>query len=135
NPSPQRGEGGRQGRRSATRRDHGKQNVRGVPGIVVDLLPRNDGVRLQGQVVAARVEVAQVVREIAARNLHADAMPLLEEVPGPAPEADRVFVDLPWLDGTQLPWVKGPAVARIAAACPHHAVAKQRRVSVGMNVD
>src|SRR5213592_4242991 len=81
-------------------------------------------------VVGPGVQVAKIVREIAARDLRADAMPGLEHIAGGAPKSDRVFVHAVRLDAAQLLRIERSLVFRIAVAGPDHAVAEQGGIAV-----
>ena len=81
-------------------------------------LPRDHRTGGEADVVIAGVEIAQVVRVVAARNLNPNSVTAGESVSGRSPEIDRVFVRLIRSDRTQVVGVEFTVVMRITMSGP-----------------
>src|SRR5215210_6358978 len=109
---------------------YGQQDMGGILAVVVDPLRRDHFGRGQANVVLAGIEVRQVERVVAARDLDPYPVALLEEITGSAPELDGVLVHLIRLDRAQLLRGEPPLTRRIAVTRPHDALAQERGASI-----
>src|SRR5579871_4138933 len=97
-------------------RDDRQNDVRGILLAVIYLLPGSHGPCFQAEVVRPGIQVAEVVREVTAGDLDANAVPLAEDIGRRSPEANRVLQDSIGRDVTQFLGVEGPFFFRIAVA-------------------
>ena len=115
--------------------DDGQHDVGGLSGAVHDLLRGDDAGGFEADVVRASVEIAQVIGEIAAGDLDADAMAFEEGVRCRPPEFDGVFIDLVGLDEAEFGGIEGTVSFRIAMSRAHHAFTKHGGEAIGLHVD
>ena len=89
---------------------------------VIKFLLCNDRSGFQAVIVGISVEVTQVIRVVAARDLHTDSMPNLEDIPSRPPELDVVFIDPVRFYIREIVGIESAVILRIPISSANHTV-------------